>query len=117
MSIADQVRILRKQKGITQYVLARTIGTSQKAITRFENAEVKPNVLTLERLAEALDCDLDIKFMPRELKIDGCVHKDVENSTKEMLNKQENCKRIDSIKSDIHDIKKEILEKIRSLYT
>jgi transcriptional regulator with XRE-family HTH domain len=114
LSVSDQVKILRKQKGITQYVLASNIGTSQKAITRFENEEVKPNVSTLERIAEALDCDLDIRFMPREIEAEANVGADRTVKAESEDNLETNVG-LDVIKKDISDIKREILAKIKGL--
>lgn len=59
---------LRNKKNMTQKELARKINTKQSNISRMENNKSMPSLTVLHRIADALDCDLDIKFKPRRKK-------------------------------------------------
>ncbi len=54
LSIAEQLARLRVQSGLTQAQLAKKIGTTASAISRYENAEYdRYELKTLRRIAEA----------------------------------------------------------------
>ncbi|WP_443026634.1 helix-turn-helix domain-containing protein [Sphingomonas sp. IC-11] len=52
--------MLRLQRGMSQGELARIMSTSQAAISRLESGEQEPRLLTLRKLADALDVDLNV---------------------------------------------------------
>ncbi|MDA2922726.1 helix-turn-helix transcriptional regulator [Patescibacteria group bacterium AH-259-L07] len=53
--LAVEVFKHREEKGLTQQVLAKTIGTTQKVVSRIENAEVNIGIDLLNRIAESLN--------------------------------------------------------------
>jgi transcriptional regulator with XRE-family HTH domain len=55
------VRVLeyRTQKGITQTQLANRVGVNQSAISQYETGSTKPSLLTLIKIAKALDVTAD----------------------------------------------------------
>ena len=55
----------RIEKGLTQEELARKIGTKQSVISRLESGRANPSVAFLKKLAQALNSDLEIKFISR----------------------------------------------------
>ncbi|WP_368485288.1 LexA family protein [Pseudoalteromonas sp. SD03] len=55
MSIAERVKIRRKELGLTQYQLADLVGIAQTAIQRLEKGDTK-NPRDIEALATALQC-------------------------------------------------------------
>jgi transcriptional regulator with XRE-family HTH domain len=57
--LGKNIRLLRKQKGLTQVELAKIIGCSQAMITTYESDQKKPSVSTLAQLAEALGVSID----------------------------------------------------------
>lgn len=63
--VAGQVVARRTELGLTQRDLADLCGTTQSAIARFEAAARPPKIDTLLRIADALDCVLDVNFRPR----------------------------------------------------
>ena len=65
MSGESVVLTLRHERGLTQEELARRAGTSQPAIARLEAGGASPSLATLERLARAADCELEIRVVPR----------------------------------------------------
>lgn len=56
------VRQLRRRAGVTQQELARRAGTSQSAIAAYESGSKSPTLRTLERLASALDLEVDLEL-------------------------------------------------------
>lgn len=52
----------RLKKGLTQAELARKIGTKQSAIARLESGNYNPTVEMLERVAKALNAQLEISL-------------------------------------------------------
>ncbi|CUU58155.1 Helix-turn-helix domain-containing protein [Parafrankia irregularis] len=63
--LGRSVRELRQRRGWSQEELARAAGMTQSAVARFEAGGTVPTLPVLERLAEALDADLDVRVVPR----------------------------------------------------
>jgi HTH-type transcriptional regulator / antitoxin HipB len=65
LKLAMQVYSLRKEKGWTQKELAKKAGIKQSNISRLENADYEGghSLKTLEKVAKALDLNLDILFI------------------------------------------------------
>ena len=59
-SIIDRVIEERKKRDMTQSQLAEASGFTQSVIARFEGKKVMPQINTLCRILEALDCTVDI---------------------------------------------------------
>jgi ribosome-binding protein aMBF1 (putative translation factor) len=55
----------RINKGITQKILAKRMGTKQSVISRLESGHGNPSFYFLKRLANALNTNLEIKFTSR----------------------------------------------------
>lgn len=53
--IANRIKSLRKEKGMTQYELAHKIGVSVSTITMYENGERIPRDDIKVKLSEALN--------------------------------------------------------------
>lgn len=65
ISIGQQIYMLRFALGMTQGQLAKRMGTSQRAIVRLEKEGGDCQVSTLKRLAESVNCELLIRFVPK----------------------------------------------------
>jgi transcriptional regulator with XRE-family HTH domain len=63
--IAAQVAEQRRARDLSQAELASLVGTSQSAIARLESGGRPPRIDTLLRIADALDCELDVVLRPR----------------------------------------------------
>lgn len=55
----------RIEKGMTQASIAKKMGTTQSSIARVESGKSHPTIPFMQRLAEALDMKLEIRFLPR----------------------------------------------------
>ena len=62
LEIAYQVLQLRKKKNISQSQLAKKIGTKQSNVARMESGQQNFSTDTLEKIADALNCRLNINF-------------------------------------------------------
>ncbi|MBQ7378860.1 MAG: helix-turn-helix transcriptional regulator [Clostridia bacterium] len=59
MSFGTNIGYLRKKKGITQEELAERMYVSRQTISRWETDSVYPDVETVIRLCEILECDME----------------------------------------------------------
>jgi transcriptional regulator with XRE-family HTH domain len=64
-ALAEQVVNERWRRGLTQVELAALCGTTQSAVARLERGSRPPRLDTLLRIANALDCELDVHLRPR----------------------------------------------------
>lgn len=70
--IARTVYALRTQAGLTQAELARRVGTTASVICRLEDDDYEGHSLSmLRRIADALDQDLHVRFVPKAPDIVG----------------------------------------------
>jgi DNA-binding XRE family transcriptional regulator len=63
--IAAQVAERRRVLDLSQAELAALVGTTQSSIARLEAGGRPPRIDTLLRIAEALDCELEVELRPR----------------------------------------------------
>ncbi|HEY6390183.1 MAG TPA: helix-turn-helix transcriptional regulator, partial [Bryobacteraceae bacterium] len=65
-TVAFQVSAIREQRSWSQKQLGRIVNMAQERISILEdpNAETKPTLTTLLRLAAGFDCGLDVRFVP-----------------------------------------------------
>lgn len=57
MSISDNIRMKRIEKGLTQKQVAERCGMADSAIRKYESGKVCPKIDTVKRIAEALGVD------------------------------------------------------------
>lgn len=60
--IADKVREIRKNKGLTLAQLSEEIGLSRGLLSRIENNQVSPPIATLSKIAQGLDVHIGSFF-------------------------------------------------------
>ena len=53
------LKLLRKDSGISQQKLADAIGMSQQSINQYENHDTEPDILTLCKLADYFETSVD----------------------------------------------------------
>lgn len=63
-AIGLKLRQLRQVRGITQRELASLLGCQQPAIARLESGRIQPDVVTLERIANALGYRIEMTAVP-----------------------------------------------------
>lgn len=63
--IASKIIEARIKSKITQQELAKRMGTGQAVISRLENANSKPSLSLVQRLADALNLKVELRFTPK----------------------------------------------------
>jgi len=63
--IARQIIDARIRRKITQAELAKRMGTGQAVISRLETANAKPSLSLIQRLADALNLKVELRFTPK----------------------------------------------------
>jgi transcriptional regulator with XRE-family HTH domain len=69
--LADSLRRLREEAGLTQAQMARVLGISRPTLTRLENADQNMTLKTLTQLCRALRCEPGELFEPGHLRWRG----------------------------------------------
>ncbi len=64
-----KLKELRQARGVTQRELADRLGSQQPAIARLESGRVKPDIVTLERIANALGYSFEVTMVPFDVAI------------------------------------------------
>ena len=60
--IGEEVRRLRTERGLSQRELAERMGVTQSVVARLEAGGVEPRLSTLDRVAQALNVELEVHF-------------------------------------------------------
>lgn len=78
-TICFQLRALRDQRGLSQGAFGRNVRMAQERISILEdpNAETKPMLNTLLRLADGLDVGLEVRFVPFSTVLERSTHTDM----------------------------------------
>lgn len=69
LTIANNIRKIRKEKGLTQVQVSKATGFTQSRVAEYETERYKPENITLGaaiNLANALGCTLDELFTSEE---------------------------------------------------
>lgn len=96
--ISDNIKKLRKQKGLTQKELADLLHVTSQAVSRWENGDVEPSVETIGNMAKIFDVTTDEIIVGSEAKpkrevITEVKEKIVVEQGKPVLTICEQCKR------------------------
>lgn len=62
LELSYQILQMRKKKKMSQAQLAKKIGTKQSNVARLESGNQNFSIETLDKIAQALNCKLNIKF-------------------------------------------------------
>ena len=68
LDIGQALAYSRAERDISQVQLAEKVGMDQSDISKIERGVSNPSVNTLRKLADALDCDLVVKFESKKQK-------------------------------------------------
>jgi len=61
--IGNEIRKIRKQKGLSQVKLAKKIGISQQIISRIERGDENISIATLKRITNALEVKVNLQLV------------------------------------------------------
>ena len=62
MDIGENIRYLRKLRSLTQYDIAKVVGVTCQAVSKWERGETRPDIDTLPVLSECLNVTIDELF-------------------------------------------------------
>ena len=68
-SLAESLRRLRQEAGLTQAEIARRLGVSRPTLNRLESASQNVTLRTLAQLCQALRCEPGDLFRPGQLPL------------------------------------------------
>jgi len=80
------LKTIREFFGMTTTQLAKRIGVAQPRIVNLEKNEKNTKISTMERIADALNCDFVYAFIPRE-NIDNIIYNQAKKKALKILNK------------------------------
>ncbi len=63
--IINQLLYLRKERNLTQKELAELINTTQSCVARLESGKYNPSLRFLQKIADACDKKIEIKFVSK----------------------------------------------------
>lgn len=66
MAVIRAIIEARASKNLTQKELSERTGIAQTEISKLENGTRNPSIKLLQRLAEGMDMDLSISFVPKD---------------------------------------------------
>ncbi len=65
-TVASEMLAARSRAGLTQEAVASRMGTTKSTVSRLESAgKHAPSLTSLKKYAEAVGCDIEIKFVPQ----------------------------------------------------
>ena len=66
LEVGQLIALIRNQLSMSQRVLAKRSKVPQSTISKIESGRQRPNVLTLEKILDAMECNLLLAVVPRE---------------------------------------------------
>ena len=75
MNIGQNIKALRKERGLTQEQLAEAMGLTVGAVSKWESGQTVPDVSLLPELADFFDVSLDLlfDFAPGRMGVEGTI--------------------------------------------
>ncbi len=116
----EQIKTIRETLGMTQEQLGKRVGRSKRAISSIENGNAAPFTHLLQAIAEALNADVKISFVPRKRITDFLEEKSTQKAQEVIkLTKTSSALEVqtpsdEEILRQIEKLKREILEKRRT---
>lgn len=66
MGVVSRIRDVMEKRGLSKSDLAARLGVARGQVGRWFNDETGMNAKTIFMIADALDCDVEVKIIPRE---------------------------------------------------
>jgi transcriptional regulator with XRE-family HTH domain len=66
LEIGKLIALIRSQLSMSQRVLAKRAKIPQSTISNIESGRLQPNIATLQKILNSMECDLLISVLPRE---------------------------------------------------
>ena len=109
INLGKKIKEYRKLNNLTQQEFANKLGISRSTLSYYENGEVEPNIYTLLKLSEIMNCSIDYLF-----SIDDIDNTDVKINYSSYINDNE--KAINTPKNNYIDELKKLLKKVERTF-
>ena len=96
---------------MTTTQLAKKLGISQPRIVTMEKNEKNVKISTMERIADALNCDFSYAFVPRE-NINDIIYNQAKKKAQKILNKVNKNMGLENQLAKTDDLLKDIIEEL-----
>jgi len=122
LPIEEQIKIIRKALGMSQVQLAKKLDFSSNVpIVKMEKGQIEnPTIDTLKKYAEALGCELLVRFVPKK-EIEKMVDEQAEKKAREIVSLSVGNSAMelqkpddDVIEDEIEELKYDLMHKKRS---
>ena len=105
------LKTIREFLGMTTTQLAKRLEISQPRIVAMEKNERNVKISTMERIADALNCDFSYAFVPRE-NIDDIIYNQAKKKAKKILDKVNKNMGLENQLVKTDDLLKDIIEEL-----
>ena len=107
------LKTIREFLGMTTTQLAKKINVTQPRVINLEKNEKNTKISTMERIADALNCDFVYAFIPRE-NIDNIIYNQAKKKALKILSKVQTNMSLENQQTDsdelVEDIIKDLLD-------
>ena len=105
------IKTIRNFFGMTTVQLAKRLDINQSRIVRMEKNEKNIKISTMERIADALNCDFFYTFIPRK-NIDEIIHSQAKKKALKILNKVNTNMGLENQLSENNDMLEELIQEL-----
>ncbi|MCQ2740129.1 MAG: mobile mystery protein A [bacterium] len=103
------LKTIREFLGMTTTQLAKKINVAQPRVINLEKNEKNTKISTMERIADALNCDFVYAFIPRE-NIDDIIYNQAKKKALKILNKVHTNMSLENQLTDSDDLVEDIIK-------
>lgn len=105
------LKTIREFLGMTTTQLAKKINVAQPRVINLEKNEKNTKISTMERIADALNCDFIYAFIPRE-NIDDIIYNQAKKKALKILNRVNKNMGLENQLSDNEDTLEEVIKEL-----
>lgn len=105
------LKTIREFLGMTTTQLAKKINVAQPRVINLEKNEKNTKISTMERIADALNCDFVYAFIPRE-NIDDIIYNQAKKKALKILNRVNKNMGLENQLSDSEDTLEEVIKEL-----
>ena len=102
------LKTIREFLGMTTTQLAKKINVAQPRVINLEKNEKNTKISTMERIADALNCDFVYAFIPRE-NIDNIIYNQAKKKALKILSKVHTNMRLENQLADSDELVEDII--------
>ncbi|MEX0961351.1 MAG: helix-turn-helix domain-containing protein [Simkaniaceae bacterium] len=114
LEIGQLIALIRSQLSMSQRALAKRAKVPQSTISNIESGRLQPNVSTLKKILNSMECDLLISVLPRE-EIEIIRRNQAEAKAKRSIQYLEGTMSLEAQKPDNGFLHELIKEKMKTL--